>query len=292
MSGNTITLDYEYARTGFTSPAMGRQPVKVGELAPGNYKVIARFYDINRPSAAPQPVKTTLAVVPPQAYGVYSVPSQPRAYAPTSVLVRSAAYFNPASTLRTRLVRQCRSRRLRLRLAAAGRRCAAGHADLRHGAHAQGMAARRLHGRGLGSHRRWRADQKFFTTTRWSRETTPVVEYYSATLDHYFMSAGADEIALLDRGRQGDWKRTGFRFNAFCGSPMPCPALPPVCRFYASGPNSHFFTGNSGECDYLKALEHGAARQGAGRRARRFAGWAYEGIAFYALVPINGQCPS
>lgn len=68
------------------------------------------------------------------------------------------------------------------------------------------------------------------------------------------------------------------------------PSAKAVCRFYAKGANSHFYTGNSGECEYLKALE-AQQRADADARGLPFLGWAFENIAFYALVPENGQCP-
>lgn len=289
INGNNITVDYEYASSGANSVAMGREPVQLGEIAPGNYNVTARLFDINRPSAAPKLVQNTLAVIPPSSYGVYPIPSQPRAYAPTSVLVRSAAYFNPAS--------------MRARINGNVVRVDFDYASLPPGADAppgmqmfgtvripQVMAPGAYVIEGWGR-TNGGAYQKFFTYDTVVAQTTPVVEYYSARLDHYFMAAGAEEIDLLDRGRQGDWKRTGLEFAAFTRSSDAIPGSASVCRFYASGPNSHFFTGNSGECDYLKALEH-VQRAKAQKEGRTFQGWAYEGIAFHAMVPLNGQCPS
>jgi serine protease len=62
-----------------------------------------------------------------------------------------------------------------------------------------------------------------------------------------------------------------------------------VCRFYARGPNSHFYTGDAAECAGLRALEQ-AQRASAEASGTPFLGWGYEGIAFWALVPVNGQC--
>jgi len=47
--------------------------------------------------------------------------------------------------------------------------------------------------------------------------TTPVtvVEFYNASLDHYFITYVADEIAKLDNGTFKGWARTGLSFNAF-----------------------------------------------------------------------------
>src|SRR6478735_1474164 len=59
-----------------------------------------------------------------------------------------------------------------------------------------------------------------------------VVEFYNVSLDHYFITPLADEIAALDSGRIGGWTRTGFVFDAFAGSPGDGRPVSPVCRFY------------------------------------------------------------
>ena len=41
------------------------------------------------------------------------------------------------------------------------------------------------------------------------------VEYYNATLDHYFVTASADEIAKLDAGVFAGWARTQLGFTVF-----------------------------------------------------------------------------
>ncbi len=110
---------------------------------------------------------------------------------------------------------------------------------------------------------------------------TPVVEFHNTVLDHYFMAAGAGEIAGIDAGAAGPgWERTGESFKAWLAMPAdPSVLAAPVCRFYgvpAGGPNSHFFTSDPAECDLVK-------RQG---------GWYYEGIGFYIRpAPADGRCP-
>ena len=135
------------------------------------------------------------------------------------------------------------------------------------------------------------APEKFFERTVSVASSTPVVEYYSPSLDHYFMSINADEIALLDAGRQGDWKRTGSRFNAWLRTQDAPGGAVPVCRFFAAGPKSHFFTASASECDYLKSLEQ-QQRRADSAAGRTFQGWAYEGIAFYSVLPRDGGCPA
>jgi hypothetical protein len=132
--------------------------------------------------------------------------------------------------------------------------------------------------------------EKFFTRDVRIAAAVPVVEFYSAALDHYFLTAGPDEIALLDSGRDGDWKRTGQKFLAWARAADAPPGSVPVCRFYARGPNSHFYTGSKEECDQLKALEQ-SQRADAAARGQPFLGWAYETIAFHAPMPQGGYCP-
>jgi predicted dienelactone hydrolase len=100
----------------------------------------------------------------------------------------------------------------------------------------------------------------------------PVVEFWHDTLNHYFMATGP-EVANLDAGSAGPgWHRTGHSFKGWLTMPPAIDFLPggiaPVCRFYglpAGGPNSHFFTASSEECELVKS----------------WGGWHYEGIGFY-----------
>lgn len=83
-----------------------------------------------------------------------------------------------------------------------------------------------------------------------------VVEYYHAALDHYFITATADEISKLDSGYFQGWVRTGYSFRAIAGT-APTPAgASPVCRFYgnpAYGLDSHFYSASPEECAAVKA---------------------------------------
>jgi hypothetical protein len=125
-----------------------------------------------------------------------------------------------------------------------------------------------------------------FTETRTfpapAASETRALEFYNTTLGHYFMAAGADEIANIRAGLAGpNWVETGHSFKVFSAMPSDSSLtqVTPVCRFYgvpAGGPNSHFFTASPTECDNVK----------------HSVGWYYEGIGFYILpVPSNGQCP-
>jgi len=78
--------------------------------------------------------------------------------------------------------------------------------------------------------------------------TTDVVEYYNASLDHYFITWLAAEQANLDAGNTPTkWTRTGYSFKTFT---IPQTGTSPVCRYYippAKG-DSHFFGRGVDEC--------------------------------------------
>ncbi|MDQ6618998.1 MAG: hypothetical protein M3Z31_04770 [Pseudomonadota bacterium] len=104
-----------------------------------------------------------------------------------------------------------------------------------------------------------------------------VVEFYNATLDHYFITYVADEIAILDSGRTPTrWTRTGATFRVYTTSGA---GTSPVCRFYippAFG-DSHFFGRGTTECTDT---------------ARKFPSFILEAAQFmYVLLPVNGSCP-
>jgi Repeat of unknown function (DUF5648) len=102
------------------------------------------------------------------------------------------------------------------------------------------------------------------------------VEYFHATLGHYFVTAFPDEIAVLDAGTTTKgWTTTGYAFSVAgdaSGGELP------VCRFFSvtfAPKSSHFYTPYEAECASLKA---GST-------------WTYEGIAFYLKLPsASGAC--
>ena len=113
--------------------------------------------------------------------------------------------------------------------------------------------------------------------------TLTAVEYYNATLDHYFVTASADEIAKLDAGAFAGWARTQLGFTVF-GPATPGAGAVPVFRFYGSptaGLDSHFYSASAAECADVKV---------------RFPGvWLEETAnAFGVFLPDaqTGQCPS
>jgi hypothetical protein len=227
--------------------------------------------------------------MPPMEWGAYVVPKEPRAFEPVEVTIRSAVYFDPASmraSINGNVVRVDFDYLASAPAIAATPAGMSTSANVRVGSLPPGQYHVEAWGRAIGSSA---PSEKFFTRDFAAASQAYVVEYYSEQLDHYFIAAGRDEIALLDTGKQGDWKRTGQKFQAWTRASDAPPNAVPVCRFYASGPNSHFYTGDSRECEQLKQAEVGERANWAAI-GKAFPGWTYEGIAFYALMPQAGQC--
>ena len=109
------------------------------------------------------------------------------------------------------------------------------------------------------------------------------LEFYNTDLAHYFVASGQGEIdSILSGGAGPGWELTRESFKVWPQMPADTfTAAAPVCRFYgalAGGPNSHFFTASSEECEIVK----------------RNGGWYYEGIGFY-IRPVGSnprQCPA
>ena len=114
-------------------------------------------------------------------------------------------------------------------------------------------------------------------------KTTPVVEFYNATLDDYFITANAAEISDLDNGVHLGWVRTGLRFLAYTDPSVAPPGARAVCRFYVVPQygDSHFFSADANEC--------------AATLKRFSTQWIYESpTVFYILLPdtSTGSCPA
>jgi uncharacterized delta-60 repeat protein len=107
----------------------------------------------------------------------------------------------------------------------------------------------------------------------------PVIEFYNTLLNHYFITADANEAAGIDAGSAGPgWQRTGQGFRAWTLATGVPPIALPVCRFYGTpgkGPNSHFYTVDLLECDAVRSDP----------------GWLFEGVAFYSVAPLETGCP-
>ena len=286
---DTIFIDFEYASSGFgPRPDFGQQMVPLGELPPGNYVVQARVVDISRPNANPELISGTIAVVPPEQWGVYTVPKEPDAFAPLSAVIRSAAYFDPATmraSVSGNVIRVDFDYQSTAPVGGATPAGMTSYASVPLPSLQPGTYRLEGWGRPMSGG----DPQRYFTRDFTVASAVPIVEYYSAKLDHYFMAAAGDEIGQLDSGAKGDWARTGQKLKGWLRASDAPPAAKPVCRFYTTGANSHFFTGDASECSFLRNLEQ-QQRAEANAKNASFTGWQYEGVAFYALVPQAGAC--
>jgi hypothetical protein len=104
-----------------------------------------------------------------------------------------------------------------------------------------------------------------------------VVEYYNASLDHYFMTHDELEIQNLDNAVPNNgWERSGETWRV---RSSPETGSSPVCRFYippAEG-NSHFYGRGAAECK-ATATTHPS--------------FVNESSAFFHVtLPVHGACP-
>jgi virginiamycin B lyase len=115
---------------------------------------------------------------------------------------------------------------------------------------------------------------------------TRVIEFFNSGLQHYFITASAEEAAGIDAGTAGpNWSRTGETWPAWLAGPLP--GATEVCRFYGNadidpvthqrrGPNSHFYTFQGPECEQVK----------------NDPGWVYEPLnRYFTVQPTAGLCP-
>ena len=113
------------------------------------------------------------------------------------------------------------------------------------------------------------------------------VEYYNVDLDHFFITAQAFEQNSVESGAAGPgWYRTGYSFQTLA-SGSTAPGVAQVCRFYGSvspGPNSHFYTLDPAECQFLQMLQ--------GVQSSMQPRWNYEGVRFADYPPTRGRCPA
>ena len=82
--------------------------------------------------------------------------------------------------------------------------------------------------------------------------TVPVVEFYHAGFDHYFITVDPLEVAGLDQGTFTGWQRTGLSFRAWT---QPQAGTIPICRFYLPPGygDTHFFSADPAECARVAA---------------------------------------
>ena len=290
VAGNVITVEYEYLADAWTAwrPDFGNEALELGELPPGNYTVNARLYDINKPSTPPQVLTTNVPVGPPRDWGIYPVPQNPDAYQGLWATVRSAVYLDTATMHAT-----VSGNVIRIDFDYYGDAPASGPGPAGATSYGSvkmpGLAPGPYRLEGWGRPKSGGASAKYFSRDFSVAATSPVIEYFADTTGHYFITAGPADIAGLDPGTL-TWKRSGQSFKAWLRQADAPAGSVPVCRFYAGGPNSHFYTGVAADCEGLKALE-ASQRAESLAKGTAFLGWQYEQIAFYALVPVNGQCP-
>ena len=108
-----------------------------------------------------------------------------------------------------------------------------------------------------------------------SGEIVDTIEFYNASLGHYFITAFLEEAAMLDAGVEvPGWKRTGYVFKSWKAGTGPGND---ACRFFGTprvGPNSHFYAIDASECEKVKANPD----------------WTYEALAFRAVEPLSTGC--
>jgi len=111
-------------------------------------------------------------------------------------------------------------------------------------------------------------------------EQAVAVEFYNASLDHYFISANPAEINDLDTGVHVGWTRTGYRF-AVVKTGSAYPATVPVCRFFSQTLSSHFYSAKVSECNDVKV---------------KFSNnWLFESdevFRAFLVDPASGACPA
>ena len=104
-----------------------------------------------------------------------------------------------------------------------------------------------------------------------------VYAFYHNGIQHYFITASTAQRDTLVQNPSLGWIVVDEGFKAWpANGPAPV-AAKPVCRLYSPVVNTHFFSADAASCDSLK---------------QQTGTWIDEGIAFRALVPTNGICPS
>jgi serine protease len=109
--------------------------------------------------------------------------------------------------------------------------------------------------------------------------SVPVVEYYRADLDHYFVTASADEIAYYDTFLAATWQRTGGMFYAYPSGASAPPGARAVCRYSAAGLiNSNYWSADPAQCAAVAANAAG--------------GWSEDTPAAFwiEVTDTSGQC--
>jgi uncharacterized delta-60 repeat protein len=131
--------------------------------------------------------------------------------------------------------------------------------------------------------------QYCFALQRYLSGPSAAIEFYNASLNHYFQSMNPQEVTDLDLGVHPGWSRTGQSFSVYGSAAAAAgTATNPVCRFYIPPEhgNSHFFSADPVECAIARAKIG---------TDPNFSGYVEETPnAFYAGLPdkVTGACPS
>jgi hypothetical protein len=281
--GTSIELNYEYTNDRF-GPWRGDfgfpSPTELGELPPGDYRARAELLPLDG-DANPAYASVAFTVQPPSQPGIYTVPSIPEAGTPTEIVLVGATPID-ADSLKV----------------AVGEGVV--RVDFRFSpvmGNLKWVATAKLPVLPVGHYRfeAWGTPQSggepalYFSRALDLQPVVTVTEFYHEDLDHYFVTARAEDVALLDAGAYGEWKRTTQRFKAWANA-QAASGLRPVCRFYAEAHRGHLFTLDANECEQLKALEK-QGKAAAAQQKATYRGYQYEGIAFYAYPPAGGTCP-
>ena len=106
-----------------------------------------------------------------------------------------------------------------------------------------------------------------------------LLKEYVNDITHHFVLLVPSEAQLVEQGSAGPgWRFTGYEFTGYDVSETQAVAQNalPVCRFYAPPPtNSHFYTADPAECDFLRTHD---------------TGWNFEKIDLKIDVPHDGVC--
>lgn len=109
--------------------------------------------------------------------------------------------------------------------------------------------------------------------------TIDVYELFNTTYGSYFItgdSSERDHLISQPNNSWGikDWYEISAGFKAWpVGGAAPSTALP-VCRLYSVYAESHYYTIDKEECEFLQTL-----------------GWQFQGEAFNAIPAVGGICP-
>jgi hypothetical protein len=99
-------------------------------------------------------------------------------------------------------------------------------------------------------------------------------EYRNRIIEHYILADRYEAAALAGGAAGPGWEATREGFATL--PPHFCTGADAVHRLYSPALNSHMYTQDPVEC---------------GRLRQPGTGWLYEGIAFGAWKPVDGECP-